>query len=103
MITYFKSQIKEDGEWRDDPTHTPIAIRRAEVHILFDHLDLDDDTRMVRIRQCEALENNHGEIFWVTVNRYGGWDAIVLPVFIEPLYFWLPDIQLSLLCNYQFN
>ena len=103
MITYFKSQIKEDGAWRDDPTHTPIAVRRAEVHTLFDHLDLDDDTRMVRICQCEALGNNLGEIFWVTVNWYGGWDAIVLPVFIEPLYFWLPGFRVSFLCTHQLN
>ena len=80
MILFYKSQIKENGVWCDDDTFTPLAVGDKNAQKLIETMQLDDNSRLIRIGEHEATHNCHGKILWLILETNGEWAGIENPV-----------------------
>lgn len=80
MILYYRGQDRIDGVWCNDETFAPLAVKQEDAYLLIETMDLDDDTRLIRIEKSEAMDNAAGHILWVTPDNNGSWGSLVLPM-----------------------
>lgn len=78
MILYYRSQFKKDGVWYNDVTFSPVAVEQPNAHLFIETIDLDDDTRIIRVEKSEAMDNELGQILLLTQPRSGQWIGTTL-------------------------
>lgn len=80
MILYYRIQIKEDGIWQNDETHSPVAVKQEQVRALIGLIRLANNERLIRISQSEAINSSPMGILFIEFSINSSWHAKLLTI-----------------------